>query len=716
MPGCGCPSPPTPPPPAGPHPMPGPLVPLDAAVPGVEVPGVDPPNIDMPVVGRPVEPDPPPCSFKSLCPQVDGACCCKSEDADEGTRCCCCCCCECPCECGGEESGAPLEPPPIESADLVSGGVGFAPGPGAGPGGEVPADTRNPWGDSAPLPPRAPSQIHCPPGSSYREQVGWNAQGQPVGGCWPPACPLPSGVIYPAGTQCVGETPAGWQYVESTVPTAPQDAAASVSQSGAPQGPARGGGYACPPGTAFMEQIGWNEHGQPVGGCYPPPCPRPAGVIYPPSMEGLCAPDAPSGWSPYSDAQATGPAPGGPGGGVGGNYFDDPREWVGRDPGAAIGTSKYPLSPPPDSTWPGAPNYLYITVGNPLPKQSRSPTFIPEAPVGLVYSGVWAAGPKYPSGVDGPVLSFTFQYSLQDDVAPDGTKVEPPPPIPKAPKPTPLPDEEPCEEVWLGLFFNGTHATWKGDHVGSSIFNARDEYRLLAHKAGAKPIVHYEGFTVSIPGLVYDPTDSANSFVEFDAVVERSFKVACNAICSNAKRHCDKSKLRIDMFGWSRGAVAALWLSNLMNRSDCLCPTPAGKVAASGFPIRYMGLLDPCDSSLTFPQDRLAFLKGFKSFPHDVDNFDSAGYGCPANVENVFAAYAMKGVPGDILFQADKVFIPKGSKTKGWLSERDMSHLPMTYQVNDYETTHGKIGYPLTDAGAWEDLWGFFKRVSSAKK
>lgn len=81
-----------------------------------------------------------------------------------------------------------------------------------------------------------------------------------------------------------------------------------------------------------------------------------------------------------------------------------------------FGKSKYPLSPPPNSTWPGAPDYRYIVISNPEPTKSAVPPFIPEPPVGytlrrMVPFGHYDQGDiNYEHPLPGPVYNFLFQY------------------------------------------------------------------------------------------------------------------------------------------------------------------------------------------------------------------------------------------------------------------------------------------------------------------
>ncbi|MCE9635904.1 MAG: hypothetical protein K8T90_09380 [Planctomycetes bacterium] len=103
--------------------------------------------------------------------------------------------------------------------------------------------------------------------------------------------------------------------------------------------------------------------------------------------------------------------------------------------------SKYPLVNP-GTPWPGSPDYLYISIGNPNPRTSRAPPFIPEAPVG--YTFTFMLPPPAPtmdmfSRLDDEVRSFTFQYVDTAKLVARQAQQAPVAPIPTGPDDVPLP-------------------------------------------------------------------------------------------------------------------------------------------------------------------------------------------------------------------------------------------------------------------------------------
>ncbi len=66
--------------------------------------------------------------------------------------------------------GEPRAPP--DSSNSISSGVGGMPKPSGG-------------------------DAHCPPGTTDTDFLGWNKNGAPSGGCYPPERPRPPGCVYP---------------------------------------------------------------------------------------------------------------------------------------------------------------------------------------------------------------------------------------------------------------------------------------------------------------------------------------------------------------------------------------------------------------------------------------------------------------------------------------------------------------------------------------
>ena len=161
---------------------------------------------------------PPRCSFRAQCPSLDGECWCKGQSAASEIRCSCCCCCCCPCECSAfETSPRPKEAtaptPPTAGANPRTGSsAALDPVRTGSPTGEVPPDTRTPWGWT----PQSEFVTHykttgCPIGREFVANIGY-LNGIPVSGCYPLACPLPDGFTYAAGLRnapCAGAVPAG---------------------------------------------------------------------------------------------------------------------------------------------------------------------------------------------------------------------------------------------------------------------------------------------------------------------------------------------------------------------------------------------------------------------------------------------------------------------------------------------------------------------------
>lgn len=203
------------------------------------------------------DPPLPGCSFRAQCLSINGKCNCKDTDADPPIRCSCCCCCACPCECTAADPVVPASPsaPLTPSGTSPSGGhwetpaatgltsAAASPVWASGPAGEIPADTRTPWG-STPQSQFVTEQkaTSCPPGREFVANVG-TLNGTPVSGCYPLPCPLPEGFKYARGLEterCGAAPPPGW------IPSGPNSATQAVTPSGVGVQPIYPSGFGTP--------------------------------------------------------------------------------------------------------------------------------------------------------------------------------------------------------------------------------------------------------------------------------------------------------------------------------------------------------------------------------------------------------------------------------------------------------------------------------------
>lgn len=82
-------------------------------------------------------------------------------------------------------------------------------------------------------------------------------------------------------------------------------------------------------------------------------------------------------------------------------------------------------------------------------------------------------------------------------------------------------------------------------------------------------------------------------------VVAQAHRATCSYVCSKMKPvdGCDFEfdDYVVDIFGWSRGAIGAYWLSEILNDEGCECPLPPpfdGVLPIKPVNVRFMGFLD----------------------------------------------------------------------------------------------------------------------------
>jgi hypothetical protein len=155
---------------------------------------------------------------------------------------------------------------------------------------------------------------------------------------------------------------------------------------------------------------------------------------------------------------------------------------------------------------------------------------------------------------------------------------------------------DPWGVAQLGLFFEGTGFLSNQSSIISELY---DGY------VGVKNVdkfIYYPRF-----GYLLGDTD------QFRNIVLEARKRICVALCPSAlagqtEEQAVERFLKnvhekpIDLFGYSRGAVAALTVANELNDAGCICVyrplPPRCVIKVRGIPVRFLGVIDPVATGL----------------------------------------------------------------------------------------------------------------------
>lgn len=173
----------------------------------------------------------------------------------------------------------------------------------------------------------------------------------------------------------------------------------------------------------------------------------------------------------------------------------------------------------------------------------------------------------------------------------------------------------------------------------------------------------------------------------------------CSKVCDYLKAGCDKKKIRIDIVGWSRGAIMAMHIAGKLSSSECKCGKDDVKV--EGYKVRFVGLIDPVDTALNEDLEMISMRGDTQASFNDVSNALSRNYTLPRNVQSAFIAYAGKrSLLGRVVFDADFVLLQLGTQFLGSATSYDVDHehIGATWVENDGTINDGGVGADLDKA------------------
>ncbi len=260
--------------------------------------------------------------------------------------------------------------------------------------------------------------------------------------------------------------------------------------------------------------------------------------------------------------------------------------------------------------------------------------------------------------------------------------------------------KDPCKkDLWLGFFFEGGRNRGNAPYTNTTIQGQRDSYKKTAEGKGATGETFYDTFEVSatVPdtlgkGLLKDTN-------EFMAVWHKAMAWYCSKVCAYLEAGCDKDRIKIDIMGWSRGAIMAMYIAGFISKAGCRCK--GNKILGAGLKVRFIGLIDPVDSGLMDHSD-MAQMRGHThvSFPPAFSsNIDSRPYGLPGNIQNAFVGYMSKySKLGQLVFRADSVILAPSTRDLGG--------------GKTYDAKHEDSGWVGTDGGVGTDLGEAFRNAA----
>lgn len=175
----------------------------------------------------------------------------------------------------------------------------------------------------------------------------------------------------------------------------------------------------------------------------------------------------------------------------------------------------------------------------------------------------------------------------------------------------------------------------------------------------------FESYGTADDISIYQTMPLITSGAKFMGIVQNNHKRICKVFCREAaKIECceDLEPFNLDLFGWSRGAVAAMTLAKMLKDEGCTCTvtrrcgfvTTKDDLIIKPITVRFIGLIDPVTLGL-----------GFVDYATAV----------PSNVQRVFWAVADEWS----VFQIGQVLPPPGLQT--------VKHYGTTHQQSGFRTT-----------------------------
>jgi len=239
----------------------------------------------------------------------------------------------------------------------------------------------------------------------------------------------------------------------------------------------------------------------------------------------------------------------------------------------------------------------------------------------------------------------------------------------------------------------------------------RARYRAMGRRIGVNVKTHYSTFITYIDSRnvtsawellrlldesSYAPKHDTSDFY-WKVVAARDW--ACANICRYLRAHCPVEDLMVDVFGWSRGAIAAMYVAAALARG-CSC-VPLKE--PSSITVRFMGLIDPVDTNLQDTQRmielreglRVVDLVGVDFAPEPTVNAFPRRYFVTENVKSVDLVYAgVRTEVGEVVFLADQVVRARGSEAGDRVSEVPIAHEKLGFSA----TVRDQIWANFTEA------------------